>query len=127
MTHLCCTDPRARQIDVRMQAAPSLGSIRRWPGMLLSHSLVKYILDQSAVKPITTVNPVSSYYRWLYSTETKAQRKRTASQTNLYLLPLQGSLFVCLLVCLSFTFQVMGVAPGHFAISSCMLICPISP
>lgn len=50
-----------------------------------------------------------------------SERRRT-SQTSLYPLPLQIRF-----VCLSFKFQVMGMARGHLVTSSSRLLCPISP
>lgn len=44
------------------EASCSFFRIRRWPGVLLYHSSIKYTFDWSAIKSIITPTPISSHY-----------------------------------------------------------------
>lgn len=78
-----CLLHRSESQTARCQEAScSFFRIRRWPGMLLSHSSIKYIFDWSVVKSIITLNPVSSHYTWFYLQ--KGRPGESISQTYLH-------------------------------------------
>lgn len=88
-----CLLHRSESQTARCQEAScSFFGIRRWPGMLLSHSSIEYIFDWSTVKSMITLTPKSSHCTRFYSIETRPRESITSTSSPL---PLQAQGFCC--------------------------------